>query len=162
MHACIHAGACVDRRSIVVSNWSAVALHFFQALSCLLSSWSSLLTVALCYLHESWCLSRQRAKLFKKVCLFLGVGGGLAVLSMAPAFSEHSLWPICKRCSSCVVEQKPFFSWPFWKRMKLRIRSSWRGESEWVSDEWHLVGVGKRESEREREREREREIERER
>ena len=71
----MHAGRCLRRSS--VSNRSATALRFFPALSCLLSSWSSLLTVALCFL-QSRCFSRQRAKIFKKVCLFLGVGGGLA------------------------------------------------------------------------------------
>ena len=90
MHACMCMQARCLRRSSV-SNRSPAALPFFPALSWLLSSWSSLLTVALCFL-QSRCFSRQRAKIFKKVCLFLGVGGSLAiVLSMASAFSEHSL-----------------------------------------------------------------------
>ena len=66
---------CLRRSS--VSNRSPTALPFFPALSCLLSSWSSLLTVALCFLQRR-CFSRKRAKIFKKVCLFFGVGGGLA------------------------------------------------------------------------------------
>ena len=64
LHACMHACRCLRRSS--VSNRSATALRFFPALSCLLSSWSSLLTVSLCLL-QSRCFSRQRAEIFKKV-----------------------------------------------------------------------------------------------
>ena len=151
----MHAGTCVDRRSIVVScvsNRSAVALCFFLALSCLFSSYSSLLTVALCYL-QSWRFSRQRAKIFKKVCLFLaGVGGGPAVLSMASAFSEHSLWSICKRCSSFLDWTKALLSLTLLetneaeKNIELERR-------EWVSAGWVTAGV-RRGRERERDRER--------
>ena len=148
--ACMHACMCMQARCLrrsSVSNRSPTALPFFPALSWLLSSWSSLLTVALCFL-QSRCFSRQRAKIFKKVCLFLGVGGSLAiVLSMASAFSEHSLWSIHKRCSSCVDWTKALLSLTLFKTNDTRRRSSSRGEShEWVNaGEWHLADVGERE-----------------
>ena len=53
---------CFDQLPLYVS---------FQFYRRVLSSWSSLLTVALFFL-QSRCFSRQRAKIFKKVCLFLG------------------------------------------------------------------------------------------
>ena len=146
MHACIHASAFVDRRCRIRST---TALRFFPALSCLLSSWSSLLTVALCFL-QSRCFSRQWAKLFKKVCLFLGVGGGLAdrrVLSMALAFNEHSLWSIHKGYSSCVDWSKALLSLTLFKmnetekKIELERKESL---SEWVPDEWQLADVGER------------------
>ena len=146
MHACTQAPA-----SIVVSNRSVLALRFFLALSCLLSSYCSLLTVALCYL-QSWRFSQQRAKIFKKVCLFLaGVGGGPVVLSMASAFSEHSLWSIHKRCSLCLDWTKALLSLTLLetneteKKIELERR-------EWVSAGWVTHG-GRRGREREIERE---------
>ena len=70
MHACSHC-RCLCRSS--VSNRSATALPFFPALSCLLSSWSSLLTVALCFL-QSRCFSRQRANLNLQESLLVSRG----------------------------------------------------------------------------------------
>ena len=98
-----------------MSNRSAAALRFFPALSCLLSSSSSLLTVALCFL-QSRCFSRQRAKIFKKVCLFLGVGGGLADrLVDGVGFQWAQLMSIHKGCSSCVDWTKALLSLTLFK-----------------------------------------------
>ena len=113
MHACMHVCRCLRRSS--VSNRSATALRFFPALSCLLSSWSSLLTVALCFL-QSRCFSRQRAKIFKKVCLFLGVGGSLADrLVDGVGFQWAQLMSIHKDCSSCVDWTKALLSLTLFK-----------------------------------------------
>ena len=105
---CMHACRCLRRSS--VSNRSATALRFFPALSCLLSSWSSFLTVALCFL-QSRSFSRQRAKIFKKVCLFLGVGGGLA--DRCCRWRWLSVSTACDRFIKAAVRvwigQKPFF-----------------------------------------------------
>ena len=97
---CMH--ACRHLRWLSVSNRSAVALRFFPALFCLHCSWSSLRTLALCF-NQSWCSSRQRAKIFFALACFSGSVEALRiVLSMALAVSEHSFWSICKRCSSCM------------------------------------------------------------
>ena len=82
MHASRHL-----RRSSVL-NRSAVALRFFPAVSCLLTSWSSLLTVALCYL-QSRGFSRQFHCLFS---LFeLASNEKYNSLSLAPSFHSKSL-----------------------------------------------------------------------
>ena len=139
MHAC----RCLRRPS--VSNRSATALPFFPALSCLLSSLSSLLTVALCFL-QIWCFSRQRAKIFKKVCLFLGSVEALRIiLSMASTFSEHSLWSIHKRCSSCVDWTKALLSLTLFKTNETEKKIEPERKSHWVSecrmsDTWRMSG----------------------
>ena len=75
---CMHAYMQVPSSIVGVAPISYRSTFLSSSVvSAKLSLWTSLLTVALCFL-QSRCFSRQRAKIFKKVCLFLGVGGSLA------------------------------------------------------------------------------------
>ena len=151
MHAC----RCLRRSSEL--NRSATALPFFPALSCLLSSWSSLLTVALCFLQSRF-FSRQRAKIFKKVCLFLG--GRWKPCRSSCRWRRLSVSTAYDRFINAAqfvrgLDKGPSFLDPFqneWNWEKDRAREE--RVTEWVSAGWVTPG-GRRGEERERERERE-------
>ena len=89
MHACMCLQAMCLRRSSE-SNRSPTALPFFPALSCLLSSWSSLLTVAV-FSKVDVFLDKGLKSSRKFACFSGSVEALRIVLSMASAFSEHSL-----------------------------------------------------------------------
>ena len=108
MRACMCMQARCLRRSSV-SNRSPTALPFFPALSWLLSSWSSLLTVTLCFL-QSRCFLDKGLKSSRKFACF---SGSVEALRSSCRWRRLSVSTAYDRFINAAVRawigQKPFF-----------------------------------------------------